>query len=63
MERSGPAAVGDLLRPADDGGGFDDPQDPLLLQYETPYYRETLKRVATDQKNSLRWIKKLPPVK
>lgn len=42
---------------------LDDPKNPTLLEYETPYYRETLRRVATDQKGSLRWIKKLPPVK
>jgi hypothetical protein len=42
---------------------LDDPSNPLFLQYETRYYHEQLKRVATDQKGSLRWIKKLPPVK
>lgn len=42
---------------------LDDPKNPIVLEYETPYYRESLRRVATDQKGSLRWIKRLPPVK
>lgn len=42
---------------------LDDPRNPIALGYETPYYQETLQRVATNQKGSLRWIKRLPPVK
>jgi hypothetical protein len=42
---------------------LDDGENPLLIRYETPYYHEELLRVATGQKNNLRWIKQLPPIK
>lgn len=42
---------------------LDDAANPLMIRYETPYYRETLLRIATGQKNNLRWIKQLPPIK
>lgn len=41
---------------------LDDPENPMALAYQSPYYREALQRVATDQKKALRWIKRLPPV-
>lgn len=37
-------------------------ENPILIEYETPYYHENLARVSTDEANQLRWIKKLPPV-
>jgi hypothetical protein len=40
----------------------DDPDNPLLLRYESPYFREELKRVSNSFDNKLRWIQKLPPV-
>lgn len=40
----------------------DDPDNPLLLRYVSPYFSEELKRVSNSDDNQLRWIKKLPPV-
>jgi hypothetical protein len=40
----------------------DDPGNPLLLRYVSPYFREELKRVSNSEDNQLRWIKKLPAV-
>ena len=40
----------------------DDPENPLLLSYVSPYFREELKRVSNSDSNQLRWIKTLPPV-
>lgn len=40
-----------------------DPDNPLVLEYRTRHYRESLQSVSTDPRNYLRWIKKLPPVK
>lgn len=40
----------------------DDPDNPLLLRYTSPYYREELKRVSNASDNRLRWIRTLPPV-
>ncbi len=42
---------------------LDDAENPLLIRFETPYYHEELLRVATGQRNNLRWIKQLPPIK
>lgn len=41
----------------------DDPQNPILVEYVSPYFRQYLKSITTNNRNSLRWIKKLPPVK
>ena len=38
-------------------------ENPLLVEYVTPYFRQHLKTVSTDPSNKLRWIKELPPVK
>ena len=38
-------------------------QNPVLLEYESPYYHMYLKRISTSGSNNLRWIKSLPPVK
>lgn len=38
-------------------------QNPVLLEYESPYYHSYLKRISTSRSNNLRWIKSLPPVK
>jgi len=41
----------------------DDASNPVLIRYETPYFLESLARVSTPETPSLRWIKKLPPIK
>ncbi len=41
---------------------LDHADNPLLIEHSNPYYRERLAAISTTQKNSLRWIKKLPPV-
>jgi hypothetical protein len=38
-------------------------RNPVLIEYQTQYYRTLLKRVSTSRSNHLRWIKQLPPVK
>ena len=38
-------------------------ENPLLVEYVTPYFHQYLKTVSTDPSNKLRWIKELPPVK
>jgi len=40
----------------------DDPDNPLLLRYVSPYFREELKRVSNSADNRLRWIRDLPPI-
>lgn len=40
-----------------------DENNPLVMQYQTRFYRETLERISTAETNNLRWLKKLPPVK
>lgn len=40
-----------------------DPENPLILEYVSPYFRQSLKRVSTAKTNKFRWIKDLPPVK
>ncbi|MGH9338007.1 MAG: hypothetical protein ACRD1R_00040 [Acidobacteriota bacterium] len=40
-----------------------DPVNPLLIEYVTPYFRQTLKRISTDPENDLRWVREIPPVK
>ena len=40
-----------------------DPENPILLEYETPHFRQYLKSVSTTSRNKLRWIKDIPPVK
>jgi hypothetical protein len=42
---------------------MNDAANPLMIRYENRYYHETLLRIATGQKNNLRWIKQLPPIK
>ena len=42
---------------------LDDSANPLLIRYETPFYHEQLLRIATGQKNNLRWIRRVPPIK
>lgn len=39
------------------------PDNPILVEYESPYYRQRLKSVSTNAENRLRWIRKLPPVR
>ena len=39
-----------------------DPKLPLVVEYSTPYFTQRLKSVVHPENNSLRWIKKLPPV-
>lgn len=40
----------------------DDPDNPVLLKYTSPYFREELERVSNSDGNRLRWIRNLPPV-
>ncbi len=40
----------------------DDPDNPLLLRYVSPYFREELTKVSNSDDNQLRWIKKIPPI-
>jgi len=40
----------------------DDPDNPVLLKYVSPYFHEELTRVSNAEENQLRWIRKLPPV-
>lgn len=40
-----------------------DPDNPILVEYVSPYFRQYLQVISMQSKNSLRWIKKLPPVK
>ena len=40
-----------------------DPQNPVLVEHFTPYYRQFLKTVSTAPGNKLRWIREPPPVK
>ena len=39
------------------------PENPILIEYTTPYYHEKLARISTDGKNRLRWIRQLPPIR
>lgn len=56
-----------VIRVRDDRKGFwtfhKNPNNPILVEYVSPHYRQYLKSISTASKNSLRWIKKLPPVK
>ena len=38
-------------------------ENPLLVEYVTPYFHQRLKTVSTDPSNKLRWINELPPVR
>ena len=40
-----------------------DPNNPLLVEYVSAYFRQSLRAVSTVSTNKLRWIKELPPVK
>jgi len=40
-----------------------DPDNPVLVEYTSPYFHQQLKRVSTSPSNKLRWINKLPPIK
>lgn len=42
---------------------LDSPDSPLLLQYESPHFLHRLVSVSLSQRASLRWIRRLPPVK
>jgi riboflavin synthase len=42
---------------------LEDPDNPLLLEYETPHFRQYLKSITTTAWPGLRWIKSMPPVK
>jgi hypothetical protein len=63
---NGGEAVLPVLELSDSRGGawriHDDPSNPLVIEYSNRYYRETLRRVATDQNGSLRWFRQVPPV-
>ncbi len=38
-------------------------ENPLLVEYVTPYFHQHLKTVSTSPSNKLRWINELPPIK
>jgi riboflavin synthase len=38
-------------------------ENPLLVEYVTPYFHQQLKTVSTAPSNKLRWINELPPIK
>ncbi len=40
-----------------------DPENPILLEYKTPHFRQHLKSVFKTSRTKLRWIKEIPPVK
>ena len=40
-----------------------DPNNPLLVEYVSAHFRQSLRAVSTGATNKLRWIKKLPPVR
>ncbi len=42
---------------------YDDPENPLMVEYKTSRYRKYLKSVTTSSWPGLRWIKQIPPVK
>lgn len=42
---------------------LNNPRNPLLLEYESPHYREALKRVSNSERNQLRWLRRLPPIR
>jgi hypothetical protein len=42
---------------------LNDPRNPLLLEYESPHYREALIRVSNSERNQLRWLRRLPPIR
>lgn len=40
-----------------------DEQNPLLLEYTTPHYRQYLRSISTTSWPGLKWIKNIPPVR
>ncbi|RPI27494.1 MAG: riboflavin synthase [Acidobacteria bacterium] len=42
---------------------YDDPGNPLIVEYKTPRYRRYLKSINTSSWPGLKWIKQIPPVK
>ncbi|MBI4446739.1 MAG: riboflavin synthase [Acidobacteria bacterium] len=40
-----------------------DPNNPILVEYTSPYFKQSLKSVSTGTGSNLRWIRKVPPVK
>ena len=40
-----------------------DPENPILVQFASPYFLQSLKRVSTAPTNKLRWIQKPAPVR
>jgi riboflavin synthase len=42
---------------------LDDRNNPLILQYKSPYFESRLTRVLNTGQEKLRWIKTLPPIK
>ncbi len=38
-------------------------ENPLLVEYVTPYFQQHLRTISTEPSNKLRWIRELPPVK
>ena len=42
---------------------WNNPDNPLVVQYESPYFKQHLKTMATTNRPMLRWIKKVPPIR
>jgi len=42
---------------------LDNPEYPLIVKYKTQYFEQYLKSISTPDRASLRWIRKLPPVR
>jgi len=40
-----------------------DPENPLLIEYKTPYYREFLESITTQGNGDYRWVRQIPPIK
>ena len=55
------------LRVEDNRGGewvfLDDSDAPLVVSYKTRHFSQTLQSIAQPATSSLRWIKRLPPIK
>lgn len=67
LKVAGEPAEVQALQVEDGRGGewliLDDPEAPVVLSYKTPHFTQELRSVAHPETLSLRWIKKLPPVK
>lgn len=67
MVVNGEEMVVDVIEAMDEMGTrwafLKDPDNPLMVEYRSRYYQESLTRVSNGSIKSLRWIRKLPPIK